>query len=737
MKVLSQGILYAAALLTFASVTYGQTIDEIVVTAQKREQNVQDVSVAVTAFTGADIRELGIEKTFDLARHTPGLNIKNAIGDQNPIISIRGMGLNDFLPNNSPTASVYIDQVVVPSHAMLGSQLFDIERIEVLKGPQGTLYGRNTVAGAINFISVAPSEEFGGYVSADLGSYETFQVEGAVGGSLSDTVTARFSALYRNRGEGYQFNRFLNEKHGEQERFSARLQLLFVPSDSADILVNIHIGTEDSESPFYEHNGSLVPTGAPFGNIGNFCAAALAGIQVSDGSCVDFWGYFDPDDDPHTGDWDAVFGNIHDSDTAGIGITANFDFGGFTLTSVTGYDELDRALAEDVDNSPFASIDDLHEDDITAFSQEIRLTSNNEDSSFDWILGAFYSDDKLERHLTEDVTDLDGFVIEAFTEQNSESFALFAHGSWSLSEKLRLNAGLRFTDETKDYTFSRFDDSVLIFSGTSDLDDDDTSGELGLEYRPNDDALLYAKFSKGFKSGNFNGSVGVRTPEQLIPTQAEEVFAYELGYKGTLLDNRLRLNLSAYLNQWDNFQNRGVALINGQLFSSLVSAGDGEITGLEVDLLWVPADGWEIALGGNFMDTEVVRGALNPTTGVRVSEGNKLQNSPETALNGRIQYGWSMGNNLDVSLMADFNWQDHVFFNVNNNPFHAQDSYGLWGARATVASDDGKWEIALWGRNLGDEDYRVEVFDIFALGSSLFIYGEPRTGGISFIYNFQ
>jgi iron complex outermembrane receptor protein len=736
MKLLSQGIMYAAALTILASVTHGQVLDEIVVTAQKREQNLQDVSVAVTAFSGDDIRELGIERTVDLARHTPGLNIKSAIGDQNPVISIRGMGLNDFLSNNSPTASVYIDQVVVPSHAMLGSQLFDIERIEVLKGPQGTLYGRNTTAGAINFISVAPSEEFEAFVSADFSEYETFQVEGAIGGSLSDTVTARFSALYRNRGEGYQFNRFLNEKHGEQERFSARLQLLFAPSDSFDILVNIHAGTEDSDSPFYEHNGSLVPEGAPFDNIAVFCDAALAGNQVSDGSCVDFWGYFDPDEDPHEGDWDAVFGNIHKSDTAGIGITANFDFGGFILTSVTGYDTLDRVLAEDVDNSPFASIDDLHEDDITAFSQEFRLTSTNEDASFDWILGAFYSDDKLLRDLTEDVTDLDGFVINGFFEQNSQSTALFAHGSFTVSEKLRLNAGLRFTNETKDFTMSRFDDSLFVFGGTSDLDDNDTSGELGLEYRPNDDTLLYGKLSKGYKSGNFNGSVGVRSQLQLIPTDAEEVFAYELGYKGTLLDNRLRLNLSAYFNQWDNFQNRGVHRIDGQLVSSLVSAGDAEILGLEVDLLWVPADGWEIALGANLMGTEVVRGAENPTSGVRVSEGNRLQNSPETAINGRFGYSWPTGNDLVVALMADFNWQDNVFFNVDNNPFHAQDSYSLWGARATLGTDDGKWEVALWARNLGDEDYRVEVFDIFVLGSSLFIYGEPRTSGITLRYNF-
>jgi iron complex outermembrane receptor protein len=719
----------------FGAIAFSETIEEIVVTAQKREQNLQDVSVAVTVFSSNDLESLGIERTFDLARQTPGLNIKNAVGDQNPIISIRGIGLNDFLPNNSPTASVYVDQVVVPSHAMLGFQLFDIERVEVLKGPQGTLYGRNTTAGAINYVSVAPGDELAGFASLDVSEYETFQFEGAVGGPLSDKASARASILYRNRGEGYQFNRFLNEKHGEQERLALRLQLQVDLSDTADVLINIHGGSEDSDSPFYEHNGSLVPQGAPFGNIAVFCQPALEGRQVHDGSCVDFWGYFDPDDDPHQGDWNATFGNINESDFAGIGITANFDLGGLTLTSVTGYDELDRRLSEDVDNSPFASIEDLHEDDIESFSQELRLTSNG-NSDFDWIAGVFYSDDSLNRILTEDVTDLDGFILQGDIKQDSNSLALFAHGDISLSENLRLGGGIRFTDEEKDYSIVRSDDGAIVFSGVENLDDNDVSGDISLDYSLNDDVLLYAKVAKGYKSGNFNGSVAVSSQDQIVPTEAEEVYAYELGYKGMLLDGSMRLNMSAYFNQWNNFQNRGVSLINGNLTSTLITAGDAEITGFEADLLWLPTDGLEIALGANLMDAEVVRGIVDPGTGEEVNRGNKLQNSPDLTLNGRVAYRWPVAGNLEASIQGDFSWQDDVLFNVDNNPFHAQDSYSLYGARASIGAADGRWELSVWSRNLGDEDYRVEVFDIFDLGSSLFIYGEPRTSGLTFRYNY-
>jgi iron complex outermembrane receptor protein len=461
----------------------------------------------------------------------------------------------------------------------------------------------------------------------------------------------------------------------------------------------------------------------------------LEGRQVHDGSCVDFWGYFDPDDDPHQGDWNATFGNINESDFAGIGITANFDLGGLTLTSVTGYDELDRRLSEDVDNSPFASIEDLHEDDIESFSQELRLTSNG-NSDFDWIAGVFYSDDSLNRILTEDVTDLDGFILQGDIKQDSNSLALFAHGDISLSENLRLGGGIRFTDEEKDYSIVRSDDGAIVFSGVENLDDNDVSGDISLDYSLNDDVLLYAKVAKGYKSGNFNGSVAVSSQDQIVPTEAEEVYAYELGYKGMLLDGSMRLNMSAYFNQWNNFQNRGVSLINGNLTSTLITAGDAEITGFEADLLWLPTDGLEIALGANLMDAAVVRGIVDPGTGEEVNRGNKLQNSPDLTLNGRVAYRWPVAGNLEASIQGDFSWQDDVLFNVDNNPFHAQDSYSLYGARASIGAADGRWELSVWSRNLGDEDYRVEVFDIFDLGSSLFIYGEPRTSGLTFRYNY-
>ncbi len=721
----------------FAVNAQSTVIEEVIITAQKREQSLQDVSVSVSAFTGDKLKNLGVEKTVDLAAQTPGLNIKNAVGDQNPVISIRGVGLNDFLPTNSPTASVYIDRVVVPSHAMLGFQLMDVSRVEVLKGPQGTLYGRNTTAGAINYVSNPPTEEFEGTVSADFSSYDTVQVEGAVGGRITENIKGRLSLVSRRREEGYQFSRTFNDHHGNQDRLAYRVQLLWEPSETFDMLLNLHGGKENSESPFYEHNGSLVPELAPFDNIGTFCDAALQGRQVSDGSCVDFLGYFDPDDDPHQGDWNRRFGNINQSEAKGAALTMNWELSRGTITSVSGFDNMDRILAEDVDNSPAIGIEDRPEDDISAISQEIIFTSDDS-WGIDWIAGAFYAEDEVDAFLTEDLADLDGFVLIRDAKQESTSYALFVHGIYDVSDTLSVKGGLRYTSEDREYRV-RIDDmsaGELLFMGENDFSDTDVSGELGVEYGPAEDVLLYATFSKGYKSGNFNASSAVQRIEQLEPTKAEELYALELGVKSTLLDGSMQLNAAAYFYDWKNFQANGTDFVNGLPLRTLITAGDAEIVGLETSVLWHPLDSLTFDFGLNYMDTEVVDGTVDPGTGLRQNQGNQLQNSPELTVNGVITFEQSIGNGLMLTMQTDFSWQDEVFFNVDNNPFHAEDSYTLVNARIAVGSEEGNWEVALWGRNLTNEDYRQEVFDLFDIGSSLFIYGEPRTTGLRLTYNF-
>ena len=291
-------------------------------------KRLQEVPISVTAFDGTAVQDLRLELPVDLARHTPGLNIAGQFGT---IFSIRGVGLNDFSPNNNPGTSVYIDQVLVPFHPMLDFQLFDLERVEVLKGPQGTLYGRNNTGGAINFISRRPSTEgVEGFASFDYSNYDTFEFEGAIGGSLTENLAARASFTTTQRADGYQHNRFTNSDHGEVDRIAARFLLQWDPVDAVEVLFNVHGGTEDSETPMHDH-GPFVDrvTGmAP-------CASKVAGIHDPI-NCVDFFGYSDPDGDPYTSEHDFAYGGAKERSTIGASVTINWELSRFTLTSVTG-----------------------------------------------------------------------------------------------------------------------------------------------------------------------------------------------------------------------------------------------------------------------------------------------------------------------------------------------------------------------------------------------------------------
>ncbi|MCY4363883.1 MAG: TonB-dependent receptor plug domain-containing protein, partial [Gammaproteobacteria bacterium] len=242
-----------------AAQTSGLQIEEIIVTAQKREQSLNDVSVAVTVFTGDAIREQRLGQPIDLAAQTPNLNINETFGNTITNVSIRGLGLNDYAVNNNPAAGIYVDEVYLVSPAMLGFQLFDMERVEVLKGPQGTLYGRNTTAGAMRFISRKPTEEFEGYLSADYGRYDHFLLEGALGGRIAEGLTGRVAVQTSQRNDGFQLNRASGEKVGEIDRTTWRGLLNWQPSENLDILLNVHGGVDKSDTLLIKVDNVFTP----------------------------------------------------------------------------------------------------------------------------------------------------------------------------------------------------------------------------------------------------------------------------------------------------------------------------------------------------------------------------------------------------------------------------------------------------------------------------------------------
>ena len=524
------------------------TIGEIVVTAQRREESNLKVGLTLTALSGDAIAQQRVQQVLDLKGRVPNLDIKEQVPGAMPVVTIRGVGLNDFGAANSPSAGVYVDQVYVASIAMMAFDMFDIERIEVLKGPQGTLYGRNSTAGALNIITRKPQQEFDAYATLGYGNYETMDFEGAVNVPLGDTAALRLSGKTIQQGEGYWESRRLpGATIGDRDLTMGRLQLALEPGENFDMNLKVEGTRSRSEMGQPEFFGTVDPL------TGGTCAPILAG-HIDNTQCTDFLGYTDTDGDPFKGDWARE--GVYDIDNTGVTLTMNAGIGAATLTSVTGYVDFDRTFDIDVDATPARELDFVESDDIQQFSQELRLAASGE--LLDWIVGAFYSKDDVGISIPGGHEDLFLTRTLVTADQDTKSAAGFAHGEWHLADKLDLVTGARYTWEERQYAggttdLNPFGASCLLsptctpgFVGPAQLtfvddtiEDRNWSWRAGLEYQPEQAELLYATISRGTKSGGFFSGIST-TNLQLAPFEPEELTAYEVGFK--------RSSGSTYLN---------------------------------------------------------------------------------------------------------------------------------------------------------------------------------------------
>ncbi len=696
-----------------AAQTSGLQIEEIIVTAQKREQSLNDVSVAVTVFTGDAIREQRLGQPIDLAAQTPNLNINETFGNTITNVSIRGLGLNDYAVNNNPAAGIYVDEVYLVSPAMLGFQLFDMERVEVLKGPQGTLYGRNTTAGAMRFISRKPTEELEGYLSADYGRYDHFLLEGALGGRIAEGLTGRVAVQTSQRTDGFQLNRATGDKVGEIDRTAWRGLLNWQPSENLDILLNVHGGVDKSDTLLIKVDNVFTP--------------------VDDGIA-----------DPYS----SSAGNDTelDNENYGASLTINWDLSGdLTLTSVTGYEDYERSHDEDRDGTTLVQLDGLFLNEIEQVSQELRLTYVRDD--YILIGGVFYERDEVSTRDRFDSSDLLPLFGPAFATaqaigneyaQDSDSYAVFGHAEWQFHEDWKFIAGLRYTEEDKEFTdaftfllVGEDRTEIQVFPPVSnDYSVSNLSGKAGIDYTGIENTLLYASVSRGFKSGNFQGQLTFN-PADLGGFGKEIVWAYEIGAKTQLLNNSLQFNLSAFFYDYEGVQIYGSIYqsIVGPLFG-IANAGDAEVYGAEFDLLWKAAEGLDIRLGLGLLDTEITDSILDPY----VATGSKLPNAPELNFNALVRYEWNLTGNLVADIMFDTSYKDDVIYDIVRQPPQAlEDGYWISNVRGGIKSASGTWGVYLWGKNITDEVYRTQVLtSTVGFGEN---YGLPATYGVSLDLN--
>lgn len=719
-----------------------QIFGNIIVTARKIEENSQDVPISISTFGGDALNEIGITGSQELGNLVPGLEIGRTNGGAAPlIIFLRGSGLNDFGTNNAGPVALYADDVYISSPPLTQFQFFDVERVEVLKGPQGTLYGRNTTGGAIKTISNKPTDEFEFRGRALVGEFEMTEFEAAISGPITEGLRVR-AAIQKTDSDGYGTNLVDGSTTNGRDSLSWRAMADIDVADNFRIRLNVHGAHDNSE----------------------VARPNFLGIIPPDGS--DIFGY----SGPGTGNvFDGLYDPAPDNDFDNIGgyVDMEWEIGEVTITSVTAFDDVEAFNVDDTDAGPNEFLDFIFGSDSQTFTQELRATGRT--GSLNWLVGAFYLQEELNQDQTADIARLlrdipvefggtGGFpdpfgeltgglpVVFARTinTQDTQTFAVFGQLDYALSDQWTVTVGGRFTAERRDFDGTGQIEEELLAPVPIPLyevegleqDDDAVSFKFGLDYTPSDDVLLYASFSRGFKSGGFNGgNVGFQPDPiaALEPFEPEFVNAYELGFKSELLDNSLRINGAVFLNDTSDLQ--VFTLINtGDLpITQLTNAADAEVFGFELDVTAYPLDGFVLNFTTAYLDSELQN--FISGNGEDLS-GNQLAFTPRWSISGFARYDHDLGNAGSVYAQGSFSYKDDQFFSTENDPLAGQEAYTLVNARIGYETANGRFGIAAFVKNLTDEAYFTNIFDLTDFGFYQRFLGEPRQFGAEVLFNF-
>jgi iron complex outermembrane receptor protein len=745
-------------------------VEEIVVTARKRAESLQEVPVAISAFSGDELRNQSIQEFVDLGAQLPGVYITQAQADPTiAVVAIRGQSQADTLMTTDSSAGVYVDGVNLPRQQGMNANIFDIERVEVLKGPQGTLYGRNTTGGAINIITRKPDYQgWHGYLEGGGGNESFTQFSGAVNVPLGETAAARLAAQKTDQ-DGWGESRTTGNELYDQDELFLRGSLMFDPTDRLNILLQADYLDIDEGGAAEK---LLQPGGNPFDPSNPLppTPAIVAGVELGVLNPADIPSAANPIPGPTfvpgvMAGFEAMSGFADgdllktDSDADvyseatlwGGGLTINFDVtDDIALQSITGYRnwETDRLL--DLDGTPFTVLHPRLMVDADFFSQELQLlgTSNR----LDWVLGAYYSrEEGNDGSITSAVAAINPFqpnVLDGDVENSS--WAVFGQGTYAVTETLDVTAGLRYTEEKKELTSSNrvFNQLTQQFvcqlpPGTVPIDQcsaefsdtfNDPSWLLSANYQLGDRMMAYGSVARGFRGGGQNLRGG-SDPNSFSAFEPETATTYEVGFKGDFLDALLRLNAAAYFTEYEDIQ-RSIIVpgSGGNVVTVLTNAAEAEITGFEAEAWLHPTEFLSFFATVGYMDFEYKDFDSLAADGVTVSDRSGEDSGlPEWQYSISGRFDQPVGNNR-LAIQIDYSWRD----DVNTNPSSAapnaviQDSYGLWNARIEYTLQETGLTFALWGKNLGDEEYIVDTTDFSGnIGHTVSVVGRPRSYGLT------
>ena len=715
-------IAFSAALI---SAPASAQIDEIVVTATKRSESVQSIPVAVTAFGSEELEKGRIQDLSEIADRTPSFSFQKADSTEQELI-IRGIGtIRLDSASADPSVGLFIDEVYIGRRGTATPPVFDLQRVEVLRGPQGTLYGKNVVGGAVNLITARPEDTFGGALSASYGNYNAIQSDGYVTGPLANGIAGRL-AFFQSSRDGYADNIMTGDELENLDQWGAR--------GAVDVDFNERASLQlTGEWSYTENDGqSRYPVDAVSidgpGTVRGFGGPATDDVRTSNHP-------FDPFEKTRT-----------------YGLTARFDYdmdwATLTYLSAWRYGNASDKFSQSGLASPPSLTDSIvgQYEEYSAYTQELRLTSNSS-GPLNWIGGLYYYNETTNREDTNSATSfafagpgttgdvLDGTYI--YTQSaKTQNLAAFGEVNYDVTDAFTLTAGLRYTVDDKElknkvncldygapgaiFCVAPLGPAEDQFDIQTEDDWSELTPKFAAEWRATENVFAYASATRGFKGGGWQGKPANETAA-LLSYNPETAWTYEAGVKTDWADGRFRFNASVFKTDFSDLQ---VEVLDDTGLTLVVSnAADAKINGVELETVFQPVQQLQLFGTASFLDTEYEN--FIDSTGRDLS-GNQINRTPEFSYTVGFDFEQPVNDTYMVGARATYSWQDEFFWLPENINF--EDSYGLLNGRVSFGPQDGNWEVAIWGKNVTDELYRLGIIP-FA-GDEFSRYGAPATYGV-------
>ena len=727
----------AAALLTmsFAPAVFAQSgqeaaseaglLEEVIVTATRREQTLQEVPMAITAFTGAELAALQADNLDSIQGAVPNLNLVQGRGSNSSVNAfIRGVGQPDALQTFDPAVGIYVDDVYMSRIQGAMFKLYDVERVEVLRGPQGTLYGKNTPGGAIRLITHMPGQEFEARAGVTFGNYSRFQAAGYLSGPLSENFAMSLSVLHDER-DGFVTDPATGREYNDEDTTAARLKAKWDINDDVNIVFAADYSDEDVALTLGRAEATIVSTDLGTG---------LGVIRQL----------------PPTGEYDFQTRTSFTGDegqkveNTGLSMTINWDINDqMSFKSITASRELDADLYIDIDATEWELGDVFVGIDQEQFTQEFQLLGNNGDN-INWVAGVYYLNEEIPSHqeaYADDWLLFFGTPITALRtiddDLETTSYAAFGQVDWAFADRWTLGLGIRYTDEKKDYfrTTSLFTNLLGNFDPQFAFNDSDSwsswTPTVSLDYAMSDSTHLYSRLARGFKSGGFNGRAN--TPADQSAFDPETVLTLEFGAKTSMADGRLQANYAVFWSQYDDYQAR-VSLGEGlDATFPVLNAAELDIAGAEVEMVWVPIDPLQLTAQVGYLDSEYGAGGFSGADGIP----DEPAFSPKWTMRYAGMYTFDLSGGGTLNFGADAHYRDEMQLSVENTPALMEDSYWVFNGWVNWTSADQHWSLTGGMKNATDEVYKVEGQDFRSVANVQTSYfGDPKTWTVTLEYRY-